>query len=85
MPYLQYEEKEKLLDHMYPVKPGELNFLLSVLMIRYWQKSKRNYQALNDISGAATEALAEFRRNVVVPYELRKMAENGNIYEGVNG
>jgi hypothetical protein len=40
----------------------------------------QSYQTFNDISGAMTEALAEFRRRIIVPYEDRKIKENGDVY-----
>lgn len=80
MPYLDHNNKERLLDHMYPETGGELNYLINIMMLRFWSKSKKNYEALNTISGAATEALAEFRRRVVVPYEENKIKENGDIF-----
>ncbi len=37
-------------------------------------------QILNDISGAATEALAEFRRRVICAYEASMIVQNGDVY-----
>lgn len=59
---------------------GELNYVLTQVIRSYWLKSARNYQAINDISGAMTEALAEFRRRVVADYEDSKIRENGDVY-----
>lgn len=80
MPYLKSEDKDKLLDHMYPESPGELNFLLTTLMIRYWVKSKENYQAINDIIGAAEGAKLEFYRRHAAEYENAKIRQNGDVY-----
>ena len=80
MPYLKHDDRERLLDHMYPVNGGELNFCLTVILNRFWAKSARRYEDLNTISGAATESLAEFRRRVIVPYEQGAIERNGDLY-----
>lgn len=58
---------------------GELNYQLTMVMLRYLEGHGLSYKTLNDISGAMTEALAEFRRRVIVPYEETKIAENGDL------
>ncbi len=82
MPYLRYEDKARLDAHPFPEKPGELNYLITQLMLRYWMKSPRNYQALNDVVGAVESAKAEFQRRVVDIYEDKKLADNGDVYYG---
>lgn len=83
MPYLKHDDKERMLDHMYPETPGELNFLITVLCIRYWMKSKENYQAINDIIGACEGAKLEFYRRHAAEYENQKIRENGDVYNGI--
>ena len=78
MPYIREERRTSAM--FAPANAGELNYALTKLMILYWNTQPQRYQALNDISGAATEALAEFRRRVLVPYEKTKIAENGDVY-----
>ena len=39
--------------------------------------------SLDDVLGALEGAKLEFVRRVVVPYEERKMKENGDVYEQV--
>ncbi len=82
MPYLKYDDKERLLDHMFPETAGELNFLVTTMARRYWSKSKRNYEALNAITGALENAKLEFYRKVTSKYEDQKAEENGEIYIG---
>jgi hypothetical protein len=53
---------------------------VTLLLKSYWTHSAKNYAAINDISGAMTEALAEFRRRVVVDYEDEKIKINGDIW-----
>ena len=82
MPYLKMQEKEALLDHMYPTRPGELNFLVTTLCRRYWSKSGKNYQAINDIVGALEGAKLEFYRRIASKYEDSKIQSNGDVYVG---
>ncbi len=80
MPYLIDTDKQKLLDHMWPEHPGELNFLVTSLALRYWSKSPRNYRAINDVIGALEAAKLEFYRRLAVPYENKKIKLNGDVY-----
>lgn len=80
MPYVEQSKREAIADRVIrPANAGELNYLLTETIRSYWIHSPRNYQSINDISGAMTEALAEFRRRVVVDYENKKIKLNGDI------
>lgn len=59
---------------------GDLNFLLTTLCIGYATSRDLNYQVINDIMGALTGCQAEFYRRVAVPYERKKIDENGDVY-----
>ena len=84
MPYIT-QERRAALAHTLTPKPdtpknaGELNYVITMLLLQYWREHGR-YQAINDISGACTEALAEFRRRIVPKYEDQKIRENGDVY-----
>ena len=82
MPYLKYEAKESLLDHSYPTSAGELNFLLTTMCRRYFNKSARNYEACNAVIGALESCKLEFYRRLVSVYEDKKIDENGDVYIG---
>lgn len=82
MPYLKYKQKEDLLDHMYPQTAGELNFLLTTMCRRYFNKSARNYEAINSIIGALECCKQEYYRRIAVPYEQSKIESNGDVYIG---
>lgn len=60
--------------------PGELNYALTTMLLAYLP-TPLTYQALNDCLGALEGAKLEFYRRVVVPYEQKKMEENGDVYE----
>lgn len=78
MPYIKIEERERAREC--PSGAGELNFAITVLLIKYMYAKGLSYQTINDISGACTEALAEFRRRVVVDYERKAINRNGDVY-----
>lgn len=80
MPYVT-EEVRELLDGGAPMThPGHLNYLITMLLKRYWTNSSQNYSAINDIVGAVEGAKLEFYRRVAVGYEEKKIQENGDVY-----
>lgn len=82
MPYLKNDAKDNLLDHPYPTSAGELNFLLTTMCRRYFNKSARNYEALNAIIGALECCKQEYYRRICVPYEQTKIDTNGDVFTG---
>jgi hypothetical protein len=64
-----------------PTNPGELNYLITLLIKGYLGYGGLNYQGINDVLGALDGAKAEFYRRVVVPYEDNKIQENGDVYD----
>lgn len=60
--------------------PGELNYLITELCIGYLGNHGLSYSTCNDIVGALDSAKMEFYRRVVVPYEDKKIEENGDVY-----
>ncbi len=80
MPYLTYENKERLLDHLFPETAGELNFALTTLCRRYFSKSKQNYEAYNAVIGALECCKQEYYRKQCAPYEDKKELENGSVW-----
>lgn len=75
MPYIKQERRGYP-----PANAGELNYAITRLIISYSESRGLNYQTINDVSGACTEALAEYRRRVTAAYEPMKIAENGDVY-----
>jgi len=79
MPYISQERREDLQVELAKT-PGELNYLLTTLVIQYLQVHKLSYQTINDILGALEGAKLEFYRRVAVPYEESKILEQGDVY-----
>lgn len=83
MPYIKSNLRPGLFptsDNV-PSNPGELNFMVTRLINDYMLSQPFNYQVINDIIGALEGAKMEFYRRVVIPYEDRKIIENGDVYD----
>lgn len=79
MPYINKADRDLML-WSYPTTPGELNYDITNSIIKYYHDKELNYQTINDILGALEGAKLEFYRRVVVPYEDKKIKENGDVY-----
>jgi hypothetical protein len=60
--------------------PGELNYVLTTVVLDYLEAHELSYSTINDILGAMEGAKAEFYRRVAAPYEDRKIKQNGDVY-----
>jgi hypothetical protein len=78
MPYIKQVDRQRL-EYELPQTPGELNYEITNLILKYWDHSG-NYQGINDIIGALEGAKLEFYRRVAAPYEDKKIVENGDVY-----
>ncbi len=83
MPYIKFEDQARIESGERPKTPGELNYLLSSVALKYWVNSPENYAAINDILGAFEGAKQEFYRRIAVPYENKKIRDNGDIFPEV--
>ena len=83
MPYIPPATWEAFLPHSkeVPENEGQLNFQISCLFNEYMMKHGLHYNRMGDCVGAAENAVAEFRRRVMDPYEDRKRRENGDVYD----
>jgi len=59
---------------------GELNYVLTTIVMSYLNKDVKNYARLNGILGVFEGAKQEFYRRVVAPYEDEKIKQNGDVY-----
>ena len=84
MPYVNQETKDRLFAHGQEIAlamtSGELNYLLTTVVLSYLRYRGLSYQTCNDIVGALDNCKDEFRRRVQHPYEDRKIEENGDVY-----
>lgn len=78
MPYIKQERREQAswaLDG-----PGELNYAITELLLKYLDVRGIKYQYINDCIGALECAKLELYRRIAAPYEDQKMKENGDVY-----
>jgi hypothetical protein len=85
MPYIKQEERGRLNPclpppSMAPKNAGELNYVITRLMIDYLVNNGGRYQQINDVLGALEGAKLEFYRRLAAPYEDTKITENGDVY-----
>lgn len=61
-------------------EPGVLNYQITVLVDNFIRAHGLNYNNINSVMGALEGAKLEFYRRVAVPYENKKIEENGDVY-----
>lgn len=79
MPYISRKQRKELETRL-PTDAGELNFLLTTVILEYFVTNGGRYQQINDVLGALEGARLEFYRRVVSDYEDDKIKENGDVY-----
>jgi len=79
MPYVKEATRKYLIHAPEPQNPGELNYVITKLCLAYVNGHPR-YQDYNDVVGALECAKLEFYRRAIVPYEEKKIKENGDLY-----
>lgn len=82
MPYIKQEVRHELYTRSDrdAETPGELNFQITQLAMRYMHKFKPSYALGNTIVGVLECAKVEFCRRVLARYENAKCEENGDVY-----
>ena len=76
MPYLSPDER-KATDRQ---SPGKLNYDITMRCLDYLEFKGETYTHHNDILGVLEAVKQEWYRRMVVPYEEKKLAENGDVY-----
>ena len=83
MPYIKKERRicESTEFKDFPLDcAGDLNYLFTEILQRYYKKNGFKYQIANDIVGALEGCKLEFVRRIVNEYEDEKIAQNGDVY-----
>ncbi len=81
MPYIPQDARDPLLSgEAFPNTSGELNFLITSIILTYLLDKGVGYDTMNSITGALEQVKDEFQRRVVHPYEDSKKVENGDLY-----
>ncbi len=84
MPYITDKRRRELAGDVSAceriVNPGELNYIITLLVRDYVDRKGLSYQHINDVLGALEGAKLEFYRRVAAPYENEKLQANGDVY-----
>jgi hypothetical protein len=85
MPYIDPHDRPIIDEHIDPVipflsGPGDLNYAMTKLAAEYLDMMGTSYAHFNEVIGVLECAKQELYRRMVVPYEERKCAENGDVY-----
>jgi len=62
---------------------GDINYVITGVLVDWLRKRGVNYASLADVIKVLETAKLEFYRRVAAPYEDGKVAENGDVYEGL--
>ena len=62
---------------------GDLNYVVTRILNAWLQKRGLSYAAIADVVTVLETAKLEFYRRMATPYEDRKIAENGDVYDGL--
>lgn len=80
MPYIKSNRRSICRNEWDFVTAGELNYMITVVIHQYIFNKGESYQTYNDIMGALEGAKLELYRRKIVPYEDKKIKENGDVY-----
>lgn len=86
MPYIKQDARNQidvdqlLIDGGKAKDAGTLNFILTTVVVAYFNANGGRYQQINDVVGALEGAKLEFYRRMAAPYEDKKIEENGDVY-----
>jgi hypothetical protein len=81
MPYIKQSDRETL-QAIKPTTAGELNYMITCLCLGFLEVNgnEPGYSGYNEVIGALECCKLEFYRRAVVPYEKKKIKENGDVY-----
>jgi len=80
MPYIPKKRRLNLLPAAKVETVGELNYMMTILAIKYIKDHGLGYEQVNAVMGAFACAAQEFYDRVARPLEDKKIKENGDVY-----
>lgn len=80
MPYVRKEARSLLDDSMAPHDPGSLNYVVTNILDGYITRKGLSYGVINEAIGVLECAKLELYRRIAIPYENKKIKENGDVY-----
>ncbi len=83
MPYIEQARRKALINGAAPQDVGELNYIITGIILEFLTRRGVQYKTMNDILGVLDAVAREFDRRVVADYEKLKREENGDVYPPV--
>lgn len=81
MPYISQEARKDLYyNGATPENAGELNYLITQVIIDYLEEHGESYQRYNDVVGTLECCKLEIYRRLISEYEDEKIKENGDVF-----
>jgi len=85
MPYIEDADRDKFLPELIKVadkidNAGQMNYVVTMLVINYLKRKGLCYQHINDVIGALEGSKLELYRRVAADYEDTKIESNGDVY-----
>jgi hypothetical protein len=80
MPYVDEPTRTRLDITQNAYTAGELNYLVTRLVLKFLKSNDLNYERINQAVGALECAKQELYRRLAAPYENKKAKENGDVY-----
>ena len=80
MPYISKLQRQAIAAGDSANTPGQLNYVITEAIIGYMAGQDNNYSMINEVVGVLECAKLELYRRIVIPYEDRKIEENGDVY-----
>ncbi len=81
MPAVEQKERDRLADPSQPIgNVGNLTYIITREVRRYWMNSSRRYLNIAEILGALLCSILYFWDHIGRPYETKKTKENGDVY-----
>lgn len=80
MPYIGKERRKAIEQGEPPQTIGELNYVITQEVLFYLKQKGISYNSINEIIGVLDCCKMEFYRRVGVPYEDKKIKDNGDVF-----
>lgn len=80
MPYITHDRREAIDAGGEITTPGELSYVITTKIVSYLHREGKSYFTVATIIGVLLCTLLEFYRRVIAPYEVQKIAENGDVF-----
>jgi len=77
---MQDTRKELDNNECKPDTLGELNYKITMLIKDYLDRRGHEYRNYAGVIGVLETVILEYYRRVVVPYEQKKIEENGDVF-----